>query len=208
MRCSYFLHNLWARFYSTASDRFCHSHHTAIITSNKPSCIARSINSNCLVWVSYYLILAARKFNKVVYFLLRTKAFDWRFWRLNSVAFTSHFFPVATACSSPTSVKPCSQQTNCTELNSCSEHVYTVCPKNSEPLNILQQQPQICSDLNKNFTHTRRHLPYFVYEMFNSDWTFWLFWLTSTAMETHDLWVMLFKNSYFSKDKADLYETM
>ena len=25
-------------------------------------------------------------------------------------------------------------------------------------------------------------------------WTFWLFWLTSTAMETHDLWVMLFKN--------------
>ena len=38
-------------------------------------------------------------------------------------------------------------------------------------------------------------------------WTFWLFWLTSTAMETHDLWVMLFKNSYFSKIKADLYET-
>ena len=30
----------------------------------------------------------------------------------------------------------------------------------------------------------------------------------STAMETHDLWVMLFKNSYFSKVKADLYETM
>jgi len=27
-------------------------------------------------------------------------------------------------------------------------------------------------------------------------------------METHDLWVMLFKNSYFSKVKADLYETM
>ena len=27
-------------------------------------------------------------------------------------------------------------------------------------------------------------------------WTFWLFWLTSTTMETHDLWVMLFKNSY------------
>jgi len=39
-------------------------------------------------------------------------------------------------------------------------------------------------------------------------WTFWLFWLTSTAMETHGLWVMLFKNSYFSKVKADLYETM
>ena len=35
-------------------------------------------------------------------------------------------------------------------------------------------------------------------------WTFWLFWLTSTAMETHDLWVMLFKSSYFSKVKADL----
>ena len=31
---------------------------------------------------------------------------------------------------------------------------------------------------------------------------------TSTAMETHDLWVMLFKNSYFSKVKADLYETV
>jgi len=26
-------------------------------------------------------------------------------------------------------------------------------------------------------------------------WTFWLFWLTPTALETHDLWVMLFKNS-------------
>jgi len=24
-------------------------------------------------------------------------------------------------------------------------------------------------------------------------WTFWLFWLTSTALETHDMWVMLFK---------------
>ena len=31
---------------------------------------------------------------------------------------------------------------------------YTVCPKKSEPLNILQQQPQICSDLNK-ILHTR-----------------------------------------------------
>ena len=29
-----------------------------------------------------------------------------------------------------------------------------------------------------------------------------------TAMETHDLWVMLFKNSYFSNVKADLYETV
>jgi len=27
-------------------------------------------------------------------------------------------------------------------------------------------------------------------------------------METHDLWVILFKNSYFSKVKADLYETV
>jgi len=26
-------------------------------------------------------------------------------------------------------------------------------------------------------------------------------------METHDVWVMLFKNSYFSKVKADLHET-
>ena len=31
---------------------------------------------------------------------------------------------------------------------------YTVCPKKSEPLNILQQQPQICSDLNK-ILHTQ-----------------------------------------------------
>jgi len=30
-------------------------------------------------------------------------------------------------------------------------------------------------------------------------WTFWLFWLTSTALETHDLWVVLLKNKYFSK---------
>ena len=33
----------------------------------------------------------------------------------------------------------------------------TVCPKISEPLNILQQQPQICSDLNK-ILHARWHL--------------------------------------------------
>jgi len=43
-----------------------------------------------------------------------------------------------------------------------------------------------------------------------TDTTYFL--LTSSvvtgAMETHDLWVMLFKNSYFSKVKADLYETM
>ena len=32
--------------------------------------------------------------------------------------------------------------------------------------------------------------------------------LVTGAMETHDLWVVLFKNSYFSKVKADLYETM
>jgi len=30
----------------------------------------------------------------------------------------------------------------------------TVCPKKSEPLNILQQQPQICSDFN-NILHTQ-----------------------------------------------------
>jgi len=57
--------------------------------------------------------------------------------------------------------------------------------------------------------------PLSVYEMFNSfnllsqisvaDTTYFL--LTS-SVETHDLWVMLFKNSYFSKVKADLYETM
>jgi len=43
-----------------------------------------------------------------------------------------------------------------------------------------------------------------------TDTTYFL--LTSSvvtgAMETHDLWVMLLKNSYFSKVKADLYETM
>ena len=35
--------------------------------------------------------------------------------------------------------------------------IYTVCPQKSEPLNILQQQPQICYYLNK-ILHTRRHL--------------------------------------------------
>ena len=35
----------------------------------------------------------------------------------------------------------------------------TVCPKNSEPLNILQQQPQICSDLNK-ILHTQNDICY------------------------------------------------
>ena len=29
----------------------------------------------------------------------------------------------------------------------------------------------------------------------------------STALETHDFWVMLLKNSYFSKVKVDFYET-
>ena len=32
--------------------------------------------------------------------------------------------------------------------------ITTVCPQKSEPLNILKQQPQICSDLNK-ISHTR-----------------------------------------------------
>ena len=32
--------------------------------------------------------------------------------------------------------------------------ITTVCPKKSEPLNILQQQPQICSDFNK-ILHTQ-----------------------------------------------------
>ena len=35
----------------------------------------------------------------------------------------------------------------------------TVCPKKSEPLNILQQQPQICSDLNK-ILHTQDDICY------------------------------------------------
>jgi len=34
-----------------------------------------------------------------------------------------------------------------------------VCPKKSEPLNILQQQPQICSDLNK-ILHTKDDIYY------------------------------------------------
>jgi len=34
-------------------------------------------------------------------------------------------------------------------LRALKVHCYAVCPKESEPLNILQQQPQICSDLNK-----------------------------------------------------------
>jgi len=40
----------------------------------------------------------------------------------------------------------------------CNKH-YTVCPKKSEPLNILQQQPQICSDLNK-ILHTQDDICY------------------------------------------------
>ena len=36
---------------------------------------------------------------------------------------------------------------------------YTVCPKKSEPLNILQQRPQICSDLNK-IIHTQDDICY------------------------------------------------
>jgi len=31
--------------------------------------------------------------------------------------------------------------------------------------------------------------------------------LLASSVETHDLWVMLFKNSYFSKVTADLHET-
>jgi len=38
-------------------------------------------------------------------------------------------------------------------------------------------------------------------------WTFWQFWLTPTALETHDLWVIIFKISYLSKVEADFYET-
>jgi len=37
--------------------------------------------------------------------------------------------------------------------------VYTVCPKKSEPLNILQQQPEICSDLKK-ILHTQDGICY------------------------------------------------
>jgi len=37
---------------------------------------------------------------------------------------------------------------------------------------------------------------------------FWLLWLTSTVLETHNLLFMLFKNSYFSKVKADFYAIM
>ena len=40
------------------------------------------------------------------------------------------------------------------ELLQYADSVYTVCPPKSEPLNILQQQPQICSDLNK-ILHTQ-----------------------------------------------------
>jgi len=36
---------------------------------------------------------------------------------------------------------------------------YTVCPQKIEPLNILQQQPQICSDLNK-ILHTQDDICY------------------------------------------------
>ena len=39
------------------------------------------------------------------------------------------------------------------------KRVYTVCPQKSEPLNILQQQPQICSDFNK-ILHTQDDICY------------------------------------------------
>ena len=58
-------------------------------------------------------------------------------------------------------------------------------------------------------------IPYSVYEMFNSfkllsqiSVTDTTYFLLTSSVKTHDLWVMLFKNSYFSKVKADLYETM
>jgi len=107
--------------------------------------------------------------------------------------------------------------------------LYTVSPKKWAPKHFATATANL-HRFKWNFTHTRRHLflsstsnfiriPYSVYEMFNSfklmsqisvtDTTYFL--LTSSvvtgAMETQDLWVMLFKNSYFSKVKADLYET-
>ena len=45
-----------------------------------------------------------------------------------------------------------------TAINTLKLHT-TVCPKKSEPLNILQQQPQICSDLNK-ILHTQETVSY------------------------------------------------
>ena len=72
---------------------------------------------------------------------------------------------------------------SCGERKEPSQHrfvelFYTVSPKKWAPLNILQQPPQTCTDLNE-ILHTRRHLflsstsnfiriPYCVYEMFNS----------------------------------------
>jgi len=47
----------------------------------------------------------------------------------------------------------------CTRISDCKISKYTVCPQKSEPLNILQQQPQICCDLNK-IVHTQGNICY------------------------------------------------
>ena len=56
-----------------------------------------------------------------------------------------------------TTAIPVSQRQNCARWN-CLSYSYRVSQK-SEPLNILQQQPQICSDLNK-ILHTQDDICY------------------------------------------------
>ena len=48
--------------------------------------------------------------------------------------------------------------------------IYTVCPQKSEPLNILQQKPQICSDLNK-ILHTQDDIRYKHYYIVSVSYT-------------------------------------
>ena len=104
-------------------------------------------------------------------------------------------------------------------------NIYIVSQK-SEPLKHFATATANLHRFKWNFTHTRRHLflsstsnfiriPYSVYEMFNSvkllsqiSVTRTTYFLLTSSGETHDLWLMLFKYSYFSKVKADLYETM
>ena len=104
-------------------------------------------------------------------------------------------------------------------------HIHCV-PQKREPPKHFATATANLHRFKWNFIHTRRHLflsstsnfiriPYSIYEMFNSfkllsqvSVTDTTYFLLTSSVETHDLWVMLFKNSHFSKVKADLYETM
>ena len=66
----------------------------------------------------------------------------------------------------------------------------TVCPKKSEPLNILQQQPQICSDLNK-ILHTQDNICYKHYYTVSYKSTLTLLKYEFLNNITHKSWVSI-----------------